>query len=563
MLSVSSEDIRKDIELFCSKGTLETFEKWYKHVTSDYGYIVFLDSNSYNLGLICEKMIGIKMVDKYGKEFLTSSALTLRINELVEHYKQYDDFPSIRICANMLKYGKDINHYLEVIESLILEKLGDNDRDRVIDKIVKAVQIVVVASRRGKSSLILGRYALNITRASVLDDIEFNELSNKIQMLITRYGLINSSYLISTQLDKDRIDTDKFVETVYRNTKEKTFVRLINNKVITTLRLIENTKHNCYIAIPFVIVPNLGSSETGSLMKLIENSEVKAWLNEAYNIKGKRSFNELLQLILSNAILKEIGLNDYTEYEIERLSRNYSMHGKDKTKEMLKSALYNTNIDLKQLANECIQDKKKIFNGNNSSVNKDSVIDTLENYFYNSAFSQEKESFELNNMQYFETWRRSERIVRGINFVIKELSSNCSELLIAYMLNIVDAGVAEISAYGPKKMDIVGLSTFIGFGEQAISINALRFYEYIPLLVKIELTSYKPVDLEKITDDKTAKALNNFVDELKQIGQTPYSWAGNYLLSIDFEENGKSRVFNMNKFTENQEKHVKDYLEQS
>ena len=146
--------------------------------------------------------------------------------------------------------------------------------------------------------------------------------------------------------------------------------------------------------------------------------------------------------------------------------------------------------------------------------------------------------------------------------------------MIAYFLQMMDAGVLSLSSYAPSRVKVVGYAQFAKAGEQSLLLEVLKHYEHIPVLAYIQRYceyerlyiweglkdySFSPeCDLSK----ETIEELGDFIQNLEEMGQKPADWNKNYLFKIDDEYHiRRSGARDIAEYIKNQESHVKHFMD--
>jgi len=583
----------------------EEIRQWYlTTLQPQWDYVVYIVQRSYLLALIMEKIIGEEMWDS--QRFMTDAAIMLQSIKLAEYYRDEGKFPSILLCDYILIHGRNINHFIERLEQSLIDILVGYDEERIRDDLADAIKIYVY-TRSDDSLLLLGRYLLKLDFVRREPPVFWHKLSNDISSLIVNSGMANASYIYSdwvTEEQYEKMDLSRFICTSYQRIKQYALVHFIGEaeqvKAVYTLRLIHNKYGGCRI-LPFVMLPNLDHDESWKLLLYVIERMQKAGFSQrecqmVYDwekMPGMRSLNELLTLILSSAFLREYEKKNGIEIdqkesgkEICKLIRNYNQSGWEETgtflKKIVNTSLFSTE-EIEAVLLDAISDKRKMFSlsgncGHESGMEEQwKIVSEMEKCFYNLGRQEELEACELLRKAYFKDSVCSKRTARGCCFLLNELASSYNEeqakYMIAYFLQMMDAGVLSVSSYAPSRVRVVGFAQYAKAGEQSLMLLILQMFEYIPLLAKIqdysefrgntisdEMDEYaksKSCDLEKDVIDH----LNTFVEVLNRIGETPKDWDKNYSYKLDDEyyiqKEGKKDITD---YMRQQSGHVKSYL---
>ena len=461
-------------------------QKWYEEtIQSNARYVVYIVRRCYMLALIMEHITGIKMKDSKEREFLTDASFFLRCEELANYYRKYGQFPKILLCDDILIHGRNINHFLKSLEDELCELLTEYEKEEIQIELAAAIKIHVYV-RSDKRLLLLGRYEFSLKYIRKEQAAFWRRVSSNISTLILRADMANACYVFSESIPEAvyyEIDSNKgWHKTVFQNTMESVFVSYgIDDsllKAIYTIRLIKAQKSEDYRVVPFVFLPNLSEKETESVKNEIfvqlrndtRWEKIESYINSLNQINGKRLFNEWLTLLMSqsflNAFNKEYGISlelMEEEYIAERtkLLRNYNAYGKDITLEILDFTLTQNVLSIHDINKILIKNINEHFimeldssEAKDENIEKATIRDKMEKYFYQNAIIEETSAFELTQISYVPTKRRSMRRVRGCGFTLAalaELNGCCSKsemnYLLAYFLQMIDAGVLAISSY--------------------------------------------------------------------------------------------------------------------
>ena len=583
--------------------------EWYqKTIHCEARYVIYVVRRCYMLALIMEHITGIKMKDSEEREFLTEASFFLRCNELAEYYRRYKRFPKILLCDDILIHGRNINHFLKIMEEQLCQLLPEYEESEIQIALVAAIEIYVYV-RSEKPLLLLGRYELSLEYERKEPTFFWRRVSSNVSSLILRADMANACYICSESIPKNIYqeieNSNKGCKTVFQNTTEYTFVSYLkeNNflKAISTIRVIKTQRTENYRVVPFVFLPNLDGKETEGIKQAIFNclrednrwERIEEYIDYLSEINGKRLFNEWLTLLISRVFLNAFNKEYWIEGDIEeqdyidertKLIRNYNAYGEDITKEIIEFTL-TQNVLTKEVVCQILQhyiNEHYIMNLDGFEKEKENIDETfirnvLENYFYENAIIEETSAFELSQISYVPTKRRSMRRVRGCGFTIAALNEGYTKTELnysmAYFLQMMDAGVLSISSYASKDTKVVGFAQFAKAGEQSLQIYPLRLYEYIPLLIRVyrrcilnklelkkELINFFASKYCQIEKEKQ-QAILQLVEYMVSVGQTPYDWSGNYLMKVDLpvEEGKKTLMESLLQYIGKQETHINNY----
>lgn len=589
----------KEINRIMTPSTIEGMRQWYDYtLDSNYDYVVFVVRRSYLIALMMEEITGRKMESDHSI-FLTDGSLFLQCETMAKHYKEKGEFPSILLCDDILIHGRNITYLIGCLEKRMCELLSDEEEKVIIDALINAIRIHEIV-RSSDRLLIGGKYESRLTYSLIMDPSEWRELANQFSHLIFCSGMANAAYILSDKITSEKfedVQKDELLETVYQDIKEYTKVEYAKEgkqvRALFTLRLIQNPKTEEYVAVPLTILPNLDDRETDILLSEIQNKmdssytdKDREWLERLEKIPGKRTFNELITLILSLPILQEFNKeysidsgDEELQKEITKIARNYYDEGNINASDFLNKLINNPILNLEEakeiVLHSIINDRKVAdFSGDNneniSESRKEKIKERIEDYFYERAYREEKKAYEMKQRPYSIFAKCSDRKVRGCGFTLQELFEDFTQeeisVGVSYFLFMMDLGILSVSSLASKGIEVVGYAEFAKTGEQALRILPSRFYEYIPMLARMEhscrrwnLEIYKEIEAYWQSEFRDIKLDTFDVDDLKwfvskiyEIGQTANQWNGGFLS----KENQKKK-----EVIEKQLKHLENYIE--
>lgn len=597
------QNIKKAAISLFTEDVLVGLIKWYRYTLGgEWRYIVFAVRRSYMMALIMEIITGIEMRVNSG-DFLTDAALFLRCEEMASEYRKNGRFPKILLCDDAVIHGRGINHIIEGLRDNLVRILGDDFRKSEIeDALSRAIEIHVYVRMQGVL-LLHGSYKLNSIRTEKPEFV--HQFSSDCSAMILRSNLMNACYVYTEYLSdsqmeriKDRlIGSGGFVYTTYQKVEQYTkffYLGEVNHiKVVLSLRIIKNVGNDGYRVAPFVFLPNLDSNETDILLDSILNKFPPKYIGsflDLEKVNGKRTFNELITLLFSDAVLKsfnkayKIELDEEDQdRELDKLARNYNQFGFEQTKQMLKELLGGDSVltmsDIVEVEKTAISDRRIVLSleGIDSvkltNERMDKIKKSVEEYFFEKGCEDEEMAYELMRRPYYQTTLRSKRRVRGSCFTLKELNQGLTSLeskyCIAYFLQMIDAGIGGLSSYAPNNLEVIGYAQFVKAGEQSLLIKPLQLYEYLPVLSRMQSECGRR--LRRLTDEirefgivvgwneSLIEKLVEFVDMLSRMGHTPRDWNGNYVWKIDKDKNDLWRLlYNQSFLREQYVEYAKD-----
>lgn len=575
------------ISLLGSEERLGRLLRWYDKIFSEnYDFVVFVARRSYMLALMLQKIQDPdkEIEDKSESVILTDASLYLRCDDFARSYREKGKFPSICICEDILIYGKGMNHLLESVERKLCALLSEYPQEEIEQAFEKAVWIREYA--RGIRALLLyGRFVKNNMYEEMLTLAQLHQFSFSLSSLLLCANIANACYVPSIGLSNeqyDKLDLSSFKESSYHNIKQKTDIRFLNDgnriKAVYTLRIIKNRYIEGYRVVPFVFLPDLDESETELLLwgmadKAGSKGEaVINWLHELKQIEGKRSFNELITLILSSAFLQEFLEKEDLSFddsgELRKVARNYDQKGLEETEEILRS-IVNNNF-LRQ--DELVEILERSINESNFVLEAGSLVETdlenddikgirdeVEQYFYGWSHKEEKKMYAVSHNPFFPDAARSERSLKTSPVMLRELFMREPLENISYgicwILQLMDTGAVAISSYPSKDKGVSGFQQYAKTGEISLFIEPVRYYKYIPMLLRMRMRCIQEgrsmeEEIERFKKSgKLSEVLNNdeydlitgqwepvliFIHNLEEIGQTLEDWNCIFLRWQDF-----------------------------
>lgn len=575
------EQIINEAESLLSKDVLGELKDWYEYTLEDeWRFVIFAVRRSYMMALIFECITEKKMSDS-SAEFLTDAALFLRCGELADMYRKYGAFPRILLCDDIMIHGRNMNHIIEGLQKELCRLLADEfERSEIEAALVRAVRIHVY-TRTWNHLLLIGSYGRRLHYMRKESPNFWHQLSSDISSLIFRSDITNACYIYTEHLSDammDRIqdkliNEDGFIKTVYQKIEQYAKFTYLDSadriSGVLSLRIIKNDYHEGYRVAPFVFLPNMDTRETEKIFDIISEKlpeKYRDWFAGLKEMTGKRTFNEFITLLFSDAVLKKFNQdNEITvdsedrEWELEKLARNYNQYGFEQTRQMLEELLGNSQksilsmedidkvIGMLSSIGKIVMKLKTTGDAELDATEKHEIRERVENYFYMQGLGDERSAHQLVEAPYFPTKLRSKRHVENCCFVLAFLNQGYtkeqSRYCMSYFLHMIDAGVGSLSSYAPNDTDVNGYAQFAKAGEQSLLIEPLRKYKYIPLLSRMQFECGHR--LRELTDEigeygaeigwdqSLIDTLTQFVIRLAKIGQTPWDWDGNYIRKVD------------------------------
>lgn len=563
------EKIIDEITSKCTLDLLTDLKDWYLYTLQDqkwFQYVVFT-TNSYKLAIIMETITEKNMCDNRYTQYLTDSSIFLKSKELVDYYVEFKHFPSILLCDDYLIYGFRLNHIIDGLEKELFRVCSKEypekniEEDRIARALFKAITIHVYA-KSWNQTILEGSYdcKLHCTKEKEEEPYQYNASIASIASSINIHNMENNGSIytqILPQQDfdniKDRLKEDGFIHTTYWLVEQYSKFLYIGfeNKInlILSLRIAKHKYSPEYRIIPFVFLPNMVENETEAVANMIISKlpeQYKEFFNNCREINKKRTFNELITLLFSDAILKDFNKTynikvDFTDKDREliKMARVYNQYGFAQTKQMLNALLGDDYTSLISIADIEKVSKTNLrvldFETNTKPITRLDIIKRLEEYFYNRICVMGEIWNEI--AFHYSPELASKRYARGCCFSLNELtkgySKNQSQCCLAYLLQMNDAGVISISSYAPNNTTVSGYSQFISEEILAFLLKPMQpdIDIYIPLLSRIQTECERRLcklteEIEEYGKDMGWKQedisnLVQFCNQLEKMGQGP------------------------------------------
>lgn len=519
--NLTIEDFKKFKETswqFDEKKFVGELNKWYKKMLNvEAKYVVFMDYRTYDLALAIGK---VQFEEISSAQFLTHSAMLLHCKELAIEYQKNKRFPLICMCLDVLSlYGRDFNHFMLTIYQQLYLLLPEYEKREIREELDKKILIVAYARKTSPQNLLVNfefSIRVNITENPRI----INSFSKIISRFVLYKNCVHRNYIYTEGITKsqfDKLKLEEYIQTSYQNIKQWIKIEFIgdkNEKVgVFTLRIVKHMDEEKYRVLPFIFIPNLGEIETKNLLKFIQTTMLEAEISDEYvkrlnvleQISGKRTFNEMITLLLSHAVIQEFNKKNEiiiqkqeNDMEIVRLARNYNMYNLEDSKKWLHAILDKQIFmldDIRKMLNKVVNPTRKMTSiidySKQQSIFKEKIRNRIEDYFYIQISKEEREMQNVYGCDGEFIYKMiTQREVRGCGFLLNEINDGYTEMQakysIAYFLQMFDTGILSISSYAPISMKVLGFSQFVRAEEQAQYIWPLRHYEWIPMLALME-----------------------------------------------------------------------------
>ena len=557
----SESPLYNEAERLLGSETLQNLIEWKRRVlSSESEYTVFMARRSYVLFLLMEKMTGEPFSDetesgeeqhfptgKTSKTCLTDSGVMLQCEEIYDYYENNGkQFPRIDIVDDVLIHGRNINHFLRVLENRFLEifekrhQISETyseeelcrEQDAFRNAFAEAVTIRVFYCDNGPL-LLSPRFLLCLVPYEYVDISELRQLSGLLSSLVLYTDVANATYVISEKITDAQMqaidekarkaasqkDSWAYVSSRYQGNRQNLLIRYFhgNHGKISAIGIVRFQYHyqnNSYRAIPLVIIPRLDASETGLLSQMLAggyrlNEDIRRRferrVSKLQSVSGLRLMNEFLTLIMSNIMLKEFNRKfevkqdrDDFNREVKKLSRNYYEGSLDRSQKALAQFLQDnllTEKDLEEIVYLVTAGNREFIEitGNGPEPDKkekDSIRIEIEDRFYQLGCEDEREAIKL-----------EKKIVLDLRGIFKRKNQDCFTILksffgnknvpsrnyqLALFLQMMDAGILSLSSFASDDANVHGLQQLVKAGEQAMFLLPIRMYLYVPMLNMME-----------------------------------------------------------------------------
>ena len=627
---VKNSELKEIASIILGEETLNSIIEWFLYIAGKkQRFVVFVVRRCYLLALIIARITGWEITDNGQTAFLTDAAFYLQCKTLVEYFLEHGTFPSILLVDDILIHGRNLNKLIQRMEDEICLQLKSIDPSyneaEIKASFQEAIGIEVYTCAQG-ALLLWEEYKRKLNYRRIMRAKYWRQLSSDISTLILSSDITNACYIFTEHISDKKFDqiyanlvADGYEKSVYQSTIQYAKVHYLemgkNIKAVYTLRIIKNSFYKGYRVAPFVFLPTMTKTETELIQKDIfrrinVTRECRDWIESLNRYRVKRSRNELLSMILSHGLLQEfnskydvktgIGSESWSD-EFNKLSRNYNSGiSRESTveylKEILQNKLYSEN-ELDELFCKCLSEKTNLINFEQINDNRPvrtekEIFRWEEDHFYQRGYKAEQAACDAARQPYLTKTSRLEpekqfKVEIEFNELFQNVSRDEIGMGVSCFLQLMDAGVLGISASDLKSEDAdkeknVEENTeeycqYVKYGEQALLIQPLRYYEYIPMLAmmqrKCEQWGWKIeeefdrfldseyCDIPKTSDDGVCiKSIRTFLEDLSVIDQQSEDWNGNYLFRKVLSENGESVTFtSINIFRTKMNEHISHY----
>ena len=597
--------VKKMVERYLGDEGLALAKSWYEYtLREEWNFVAFIVRRAYLLAQIMEDATEEQMESDGSTVFLTDAALFSQSDKLALYFINYGILPNILICEDCLIHGRNINHFVESfsneIWTYVQEKQAEANEEDFRDAFARAIQIHVML-KPDDGLLILERYALRVHSCATKSVKQMHEFSYGLSQLIAHSGKANAAYVYSEMItsgkylrlkELEEFSDELLYTTIYNGITEYSREKFVLDddkvKAILTIR-VNSVASNKHRIIPFVFLPDLTEIETTNLWTTLKQSFIECGNNEEIiqeylrymeqlkDLDGMRSFNEWITLILSqmwlSSVYNQAGIRMRTtsvdDYRI--LAGNYNITGLVKTKKYLKCVIDTTNsiakckdkMFLEKILLENIDQDNylvKIDKSRQWIQDTDSIKNEVEGYWYNIAAREEKEARSAVGGfdSYYEeavkkVTRNTHHLGEMIGSLFRQKTTGEIGLGIAYLLQMMDAGMVGVSSYASKSEQVLGFTQYAKAGEMSLLIYPKRMKKYLPFLARIYnycidmgLEWYKTVidfcnSVYSDMNPEEVEKIEKFVSYLYDNGLNPDEW--NIYYGDEVTGNGDSKEY--------------------
>ena len=531
----NNQELEALFDLLFSAETINQMKEWYKSIIhSDSDFVVFMVRRCYLVALLLEQLTGIRMDENGRTRYLTDGAIFLHTGEIANDYLATGRMPRILIVDDLLIHGRSINHLVRVLEeelfremkiSHYLQMTNEDEAQYIVHRdLSRAIGISIFERASGQS--VLDRSIRNRVRYfKGADAPKWRGFSNSVSALILASGIPNAAYVYTEEisgLQFERLPKKDFIYTEYQNTNEYTKVYSYHDgntiKAIGTIRVVKHKFSNKYRVIPFVFMPSMDDYEETLLFERLRNkvSACSVYYDEIISWRerfGRRTFNEYISLILSSALLNSF--NDFysityqrSPFEVAKLARNYygESHDFEFYCRLISDSVESTRLSDYELQDILVhtigyheetsmglirysQEQERWWQDDEERLKKE-----IEDLFYRMGINEEIQAAGLKRNDHMQSSKRYARNLFKsydiIWFIYTELCSKHTmptlQLVVALMLQFMDAGILAISSYPSVDFKVEGFMQFAKAGEQSLFIRPIRNYRYLPMLGRAE-----------------------------------------------------------------------------
>jgi hypothetical protein len=493
----STEAIKySSVDFSCFKEDEKSdIDKWYNTITNQYNTtVLFANTRTYQLFTLISESKKDNLLDNNTKYVTDISQLDVT--------DELNNNSTILICIDILIHGRSLNIILQNIET----KLG-------VDDLSSRVKILA-CYKSDMPILLFGKYRPNLEYIKKVEGMRWRNTSNAIlQFILNNDAIYECSEYIDKETFEKIISTNDFESTTYQNQTEYSTVEVISHnnevKAILAIRIKHNEIEDGYRVIPFVYLSELNKN---LVYKLTSDTSSVDTYDESITIK----------------IIKEILIENFNKkYHIESISSDRNTQNLE---ELLETEL----------------------NGSIALIgNKETEVkEALYNYFYQLALDSEKQAVELSQKDYL-----SKKLATKID------GKQLSEIIASVTIKPTVMTIIEIIRYTMQALDLniinINDKQEITCGEQGLLIKAIKVYENMPMIelmwrkciqygfsIEDELKAFYDSEYCEEKLESELDKLIDFSNDLKQIGQDPTEWCGNFLNRIPktVEQNGNKVV---------------------
>lgn len=458
--------------------------------SSEYNYIVFVTQRSANLAGIFAKIISKGKGSPLPQNFISGSALLAMVPDIARRYIMYGWCPTILIVEDILVYGESINAFLTELEtqlyinlqsesaisfseelklSPLFEGLSSNRASKKdIGSALRRTVRIHAFARNNQPTLLSSSYQSGFTVANAMEPAKWRDLCRRTCHLSLSIGQVNPGFMVGTNIKKDEGNWDALlqagfsqVDTTYDTFPQKLFCRTItlagSQNIICAIRVLPSCLTGDWVAVPFVLLPDLTEQQLDTLTKAILRPlktqlgctplGVGGYWQDCPQIKA-----EAIMMLLGVGLLQEFcgRLGVVPEYVgTENLKMNFGAELKDSVKTFIDSILSpDVYLPVNRILADCFGVEAPNNVGRKLDNGGDALIELIENVVYETSMAYWADDYWSTQM--YQEKKPSSKLETSDHFfpistLLNQIAGSCvgryslSQLL-AWVLQLVDGG---------------------------------------------------------------------------------------------------------------------------
>lgn len=388
----------------------------------DYDYVVPINRGAWAFINDEKKYLQLweePFLEKFLPNIISDSALVANANKLVDYYKENNNFPRI-LFFGVASGDYDINLVIEHLAIQIQELLRNKYKKSIIYEILKNsnyyMSYFFYKNRNCREFAYFYKDETFLQRRAKFNfDRRFDYMDSCINIMMNsafESDIFPYIYSENVNAKSIKIDSNKYKNYItynYLSSHNKIdFLKKNNNiKAIyaTSMFYSDITRSDSkYVVNATVIIHNISDKETRLLFSAIRDIGIKkgydrdffSMLDELYSVKEKKLFNEWISFILSQALINEFN-NEYNirqELNIDKINKmeKYFKFGDKNVRnyilKCISDPIFTGKDDLDYYLSTCLDTERNVTKFDNSVLKSNSLIDDIDNYFYNKIFDK-------------------------------------------------------------------------------------------------------------------------------------------------------------------------------